>query len=30
MLAKIEQKWLIAIAFVLGLFMEILDMSTLR
>lgn len=30
MLARIEQKWLIAIAFVLGLFMEILDMTVLN
>lgn len=30
MLRNIEQKWLIAIAFVLGLFMEILDMTVLN
>ncbi len=30
MLRKIETKWLIAIAFVLGLFMEILDMTVLN
>jgi len=30
MLARIETKWLIAIAFVLGLFMEILDMTVLN
>ncbi len=30
MFQKIEQKWLIAIAFVLGLFMEILDMTVLN
>lgn len=30
MLRRIETKWLIAIAFVLGLFMEILDMTVLN
>lgn len=30
MFSKIETKWLIAIAFVLGLFMEILDMTVLN
>ena len=30
MFARIETKWLIAIAFVLGLFMEILDMTVLN
>lgn len=30
MFARIEVKWLIAIAFVLGLFMEILDMTVLN
>lgn len=30
MFARIESKWLVAIAFVLGLFMEVLDMTVLN